>query len=355
MKTEHKIYAAVAILLVLIGAFYFSRQKEKQSDAAHAPTAASADMPAIALPKDDVDKITKLEIKNADKGSVTLEKKGETWELTAPVSAKAEQSNVKSLLDNLKDLKIKDTIAKTGDLYAQYDLTDDKGVHVVAYKGADKAIDLYFGKSGSRGQVVRIGGKDGVYVGGGYSAYLYTREVKNWRERTIVKFEDANAIGVTVENKNGYFSFSKNGDAWAGSMTLVGKDGKLNKEPEKKWEKYDGDKVKDLLRAYKALNAEDFGDEKSDTGIADAVQNGGIVRIKLKDNAPEVVIKVGKNSKGSSRFAQKDGSDIVYTISSWSADWATASQTKFEKSDKKDDKPAPAPDDEGPGGMEMPE
>ena len=77
MKTEHKIYAAVAILLVLIGAFYFSRQKEKQSDAAHAPTAASADMPAIALPKDDVDKITKLEIKNADKGSVTLEKRSE--------------------------------------------------------------------------------------------------------------------------------------------------------------------------------------------------------------------------------------------------------------------------------------
>lgn len=355
MKTEHKIYAALAILLVLGAAFWFSRQKDKKDEAAHAPSASSADMPAIAVPKDDVDKITKLTIKNADKSDVTLEKKGENWELTAPVSAKAEQSNVKSLLDSLKELKLKESITKSGDLYGQYDLTDEKAVHVVAYKGADKAADLYFGKSGSRGQVVRIGGKDGVYVGTGYSSYVYTRDVKSWRERTIAKFEDANAIAVTVENKTGLFSFSKNDDKWSGAVTLRDKDGKLNKEPEKKWDKFEPEKVKDLLRAYKSLNAEDFGDEKSDTGFADAAKEGGIVRIKLKDNAPEVVIKVGKASKGTSRFAQKEGVDIVYTISSWSGDWATAEQSKFEKSDKKDDKkdaPTPPPGIED---MEAPE
>jgi len=353
MKTEHKIYAGIAVLAVLVAAFLFSRDKEKKADLAHAPTAASADMPQVALPKEETDKITKLEIKNADKSTVTLEKKGENWELTAPVSAKAEQSNVKSLLDNLKDLKVKEVITKSADLYAQYDLTDEKAVHVVAYKGADKAADLYFGKSGSRGQVMRVGGKDGVYVAGGYSAYLYTREVKNWRERTIAKFEDANAIGVTIENKTGVYSFSKNGDTWSGSVTLVDKDGKLNKEPEKKWDKFEPEKVKDLLRAYKALNAEDFGDEKSDTGLASAAQEGGVVRIKLKDNAGDVVVKVGKVAKGTSRFAQKEGTDVVYTISSWSADWATATQSKFEKSDKKDDKAPPAPHGDHGGEDEM--
>ena len=337
MKTEHKLIAAFAILVVLVAGFFISRDKQKQEDAAHAPTAASADMPAIALPKDDGDKITKIEIKNADKSNVTLEKKGDTWELTAPVSAKAEQANVKSLIDNLKELKIKETIARSGDLYPQYELTDEKAVHVVAYKGAEKAVDLYFGKSGSRGQVVRVGGRDGVFVGDKYSSYLYTREVKNWRERTILKFEDANAIQVEVENKNGKFSFSKNEDKWAGTFTPRDKKGKLDK-PEKKWEKFEPEKVKDLLRAYKSLNAEDFGDDKSDTGFADAVNQGGVVKIKLKDNAGDFTIKVGKASKGTSRFAQKEGSDIVYTISSWSADWATAATSKFEKSDKKDEK-----------------
>jgi hypothetical protein len=343
MKTEHKVYAAIAVLAILIGAFLLTRQKEKQQENAHAAAATSADMPAIALPKDDVDKVTKIQIKNADKSDVTLEKKGDSWEVTKPVSAKAEQSNVKSLLDNLKELKVKESITKSAEVYNQYELNDEKGLHVTAYKGADKVVDLYFGKSGSRGQMVRVGGKDGVFVADKYSSYLYTREVKNWRERTIAKFEDANAIGVTVENKNGLFSFSKNDDKWSGSVTLRDKDGKLNKDPEKKWEKFEPEKVKDMLRAYKALNAEDFGDEKSDTGFADAAKEGGVVRIKLKDNAPEVVIKVGKTSKGSSRYAQKEGSDIVYTISSWTAEWATADKSKFEKSDKKDDKKEPPP------------
>lgn len=350
MKTESKLIAALVILVLLAGGFWFVRSQQKKEDAAHAPTAAAADLPPIALPKDDGDKVTKIEIKNADKSNVTLEKKGDTWELTAPVSAKAEQSNVKSLIDNLKELKIKETIAKSADLYPQYDLTDEKALHVVAYKGPDKAVDLYFGKSGSRGQVMRIGARDGVFVADKYSSYLYTREVKNWRERGIVKFEDANAIQVTVENKNGLFSFSKNDDKWAGSVTLRDKDGKLNAKPEAKWEKFEPEKVKDLLRAYKSLNAEDFGDDKSDTGFSDAVNEGGVVKIKLKDNAGDLTINVGKTSKGTSRFAQKEGSDTVYTISSWSADWATAAQSKFEKSEKKDDKK-----DEPPGDDESPE
>lgn len=350
MKTESKLIAALVILVLLAGGFWLVRSQQKKDDAAHAPTAAAADLPPIALPKDDGDKVTKIEIKNADKSNVTLEKKGDAWELTAPVSAKAEQSNVKSLIDNLKELKIKESIARSADLYPQYDLTDEKALHVVAYKGADKAVDLYFGKSGSRGQVMRVGARDGVFVADKYSSYLYTREVKNWRERGILKFEDANAIQVTVENKNGLFSFSKNDDKWAGSVTLRDKDGKLNAQPEAKWDKFEPEKVKDLLRAYKSLNAEDFGDDKSDTGFSDAVNQGGVVKIKLKDNAGDITVNVGKTSKGTSRFAQKEGSDIVYTISSWSADWATAAQPKFEKSEKKDDKK-----DEPPGDDESPE
>ncbi|MBK8257504.1 MAG: DUF4340 domain-containing protein [Polyangiaceae bacterium] len=352
MKTETKLIIALVALAALVGGWFMFRAKDKKDEAAHAPTAASADLPGIALPKDDGDKVTKLEIKNADKSNVTLEKKGDTWEVTAPVSAKAEQSNVKSLIDNLKELKIKESITKGADLYAQYDLTDEKALHVVAYKGAEKAVDLYFGKSGSRGQVMRIGGKDGVYIAEKYSSFQYTRDVKSWRERTILKFEDANAIQVTVENKNGFFSFSKNDDKWSASVTLRDKDGKLNKDPEKKWEKFEPEKVKDLLRAYKALNAEDFGDDKSDTGFANAASEGGVVKIKLKDNAGDYTVTVGKNSKGSSRFAKKDGSDVIFTISSWSADWATAAMTKFEKGEKKDEKHDDGPPDDGADPME---
>lgn len=351
MKTEQKIYVALAVLALAAGGLYATRKKQTEHLAQHSATAATADLPTISVGKDDIEKITKVELKNADKSSVTLEKKGDAWEVTAPVSAKANASNVRSLLDNLKDLKLKETIDRTANTYGQYELTDEKAVHITAMKeGGEKLADLYFGKSGSRGQMVRIGGKDGVYIASGYSSYLYTREVKNWRETSVLKFEDANAIQASVENKNGLFSFSKNGDKWSGSYTKRDKDGKLEKKAEKSWERFDEGKVKDMLRAFKSLAAEDFGDDKSDAGFDNAVNEGGVVKITLKDNAGDFTIKVGKVSKGSSRFALKEGGDgTVYVLGSWSADWVTGDKSKFEKPDdkKKDEKKEEPPPDMG--------
>ncbi|WP_437899718.1 DUF4340 domain-containing protein [Sorangium sp. So ce124] len=352
MKTEHRIYIALAVLALLGLGVYFTQKKQKDELAAHSATAATADLPKVGVSKEDVEKVTKIAIKNADKSDVTLEKKGDTWEVTKPVNAKANAANVRSLLDNLKELKLKEIIDRTNGTYPQYELTDEKAVHVVAYKGEEKALDLYLGKSGSRGQMARVDGKDGVFVAGGYSSYLYTREPKNWRETSILKFEDENAIQVSVENKNGLFSFSKNGDKWAGTFAQRDKGGKLG-AASAKWEKFDEAKVKDLLRAYKNLGAEDFGDEKSDTGLDAAASNGGIITIKLKDNAGDFTVKVGKIAKGSSRYATKEGGDgTIYVLSSWSADWALAEPKRFEKTEKKDDKKGEdAHDDEAAGHM----
>jgi hypothetical protein len=359
MKTEHKIYAALVVLALLATGLYFSKQSKAKQAEEHAITASSADLPSIAVAKDEVEKITKLEIHNPGKdkdakpSDVTLEKKGDTWEVTKPVHAKANAANVRSLLDNFKDLKTKESIDKGGSNYKQYDLTDEKAVHVTAFKGSDKAVDLYFGKSGSRGQMARSHAKEGVFVVGGYSSFLYTREVKNWRETQILKFEDANAIQAEVINKNGSFSFSKNGEKWSGSLTKRDKDGKLDEKADKEWKKFDEGKVKDLLRAYKALNAEDFAEDKADTGLDKAEEEGGVVKITLKDNAGAFTIKVGKTQKGSSRFAIKEpGDGTVYVISSWAADWANAAASKFEKSDDKKDKKGDAHDEPPmPGGM----
>ncbi|WP_437602311.1 DUF4340 domain-containing protein [Sorangium sp. So ce590] len=357
MKTEHKIYIAFVVLALLGVGVYLTQKRQKDQLAAHSVTAATADLPKVGISKEDVEKITKISIKNADKSDVTLEKKGETWEVTKPVNAKANAANVRSLLDNMKELKLKEVIDRTSGTYGQYELTDEKAVRLVAHKGDEKALDLYFGKSGSRGQMARVEGTDGVYVAGGYSSYLYTREAKNWRENSILKFEDENAIQVSVENKNGLFSFSKNDDKWAGTFAPRDKSGKLG-AASAKWAKFDADKVKDLLRAFKGLGAEDFGDGKSeaDTGLDAPTTNGGTITIKLKDNAGDFTIKVGKTAKASSRYAVKEGGDgTIYVLSSWSADWALADAKRFEKSEKKDDKQGGNPhEDEAAGHMGMP-
>lgn len=323
MNTEKKIYVALGVLVVMGGGLYLQQRHESQDAAQHSAAATAANLPEIKLAADDADKVTKIEIHNADKGDVVLEKQADKWTVTKPVSYAANQQNVKSLIDNLKELKLKDTIDPGESQYATYELDGPKAVHVEVFKGNDKALDLFFGKSGSRGQMTRIAGKPGVYVASGYSGYLYTRELKNWRDNEIFKFEDANVVSVDIENEHGTFGFSKNGDAWTGSYK------------KSKIDDFDAEKVKDMIRAYKALTAEDFADDKSDadTGLDKPLAT---VSFTLKDNGGTFKLMVGKSSSGSSHYAKKDGANTGFVISSWASDWATAAVSKFQKASDKD-------------------
>src|SRR5690606_25640695 len=138
-------------------------------------TTTSAEMPELKAPED----LDKISITNADKPEVVLEKRDDnTWYMVKPVEAKANQQNVKSLGDNLKELKAKEVIVAepTEEVRKDYQFEAEKGVHVVVWKGGDKKLDLTFGKSGARGQMAMVEGKDSIYAVSGYSSYLYGRE-----------------------------------------------------------------------------------------------------------------------------------------------------------------------------------
>jgi len=255
--------------------------------------------------------------------------------LSKPLAAAANQKNIEDLIKNLDKLVVKSQIAKDAASYPKYELEDAKAVHVTVFKGEEKALDAYFGKRGGRGQMMRLGGQDGVYLVDGYSSFLYGREVKNWRDTDVLKFEDANAVSLEIENEHAKYSFSKNGDDWKASLYPRGKTGKLAAKA-KKWPKFEGSKVADMLRAYKNLRATDFAKDGADTGVTEAPKSGGVIRIKLKDDAGDYTIRVGKVQEGSNRYLVKDGKDTVYVVSSWAADWATAEASKFEKSEAKE-------------------
>jgi hypothetical protein len=55
------------------------------------------------------------------------------------------------------------------------------------------------------------------------------------------------------------------------------------------------------------------------------------VTFTLKDDGGTIKILVGGTSVGTSRYAQKDGNPTIFTINSFSGDWATAALSKFQK------------------------
>ncbi len=333
---DKKLGIAVAALVGLGGLYYFQQKKQKEELATYTAEGRSAELPKIGVTEDQTKAIDKVVIKTAagDAGpgkEVTLEKQGDKWMVvTGTVKANANETNVKSLLDNLKSLEIREEIDSKADAYGKYGLSDDKALHVVFHKGGESVADLYFGDSGTRGQMTRLAGKEGVYSVKGYSSYLYDREIKDWRDRTLLKFEEDKVKAVDITNEHGTFAFAKDGDKWTAKF-------KKAKTPMAVGlAKFDEAKVKDAVRAFKALNADGFGEgkTKSEAGLETPA---GTITFTLDDGAKKT-LHFGGTAEGTSRWAQLEGNEELVSVGSWAADWALANIEKFQETDKDKEK-----------------
>jgi hypothetical protein len=337
MPTDKKLIFALIVLAALGGAVFLQQKNQKADAAAHSIEGEAAKLPKLKITEDDIKKIDKVDMtrggdddKNPRENIVLVKKGDEAWDLQKPVTAKGSASTVKAMLDDLKRLEVKELIDSSKDSYAKYKVTDDKALHAVFYKGNDVVLDAYFGEDGSRGQMTRIAGKDGVYAVKGYSSYTFNKDAKSWRDKEILKFEENDVVKVTLEDENGTFNFDKSGDDWKAKFAK----GKATTGGD--LEKFDKSKLESLIRAYKSLSAADFGDGKtaSDTGLDKPIAT---LTFGMKDGG-KTVVTFGSTSE-SNRWIQKNGSDQIWSVSSWAGDWATANVDKFQKTEeKKDDK-----------------
>src|SRR5688572_765988 len=187
---DTKLYVAVGVLALLGGGIYFAKKNQKAEAERYTLAGQEAQLPKITISDEDIKGIDSIVLVKAgeDGGAGTdieLAKKGEDWRVTRPVDASANQPNVKSMLDNLKTLKVVELIESGKTSYEKFKLGDSQGLHAVFKKGDKVVLDARFGENGGRGQMTRVAGKDGVYAVKGYSSYLYERDVKGWRDTTL--------------------------------------------------------------------------------------------------------------------------------------------------------------------------
>jgi hypothetical protein len=332
MDQQKKLYVGAGILAVLIALFVVQQKSEHNEAQDHSLAGQTANLPKLELSEEvvkGIDRVVLIKPAEADGGAPTeieLVKTGdEAWDLKKPSAAKANASNVKSLLDNLSKLSLAELITTSKDEYARWGVSDQKGLRASFFKGPDSVFDVYFGENGSRGQMTRLAKHDGVFAIKGFSKWLYERDANGWRDKSMMKFDDKEVVQVDITNSHGVYLFEKSGASWTGKHGA-----KANSL--KPLDKFQASKVDDLLRAYKSLSAMDFGDGKSpgDVGLATPEAT---VTITLKGGSGVHVLKLGGAAESSNRWAMTNASEQIYTISSWSADWATADVAKFQVSD----------------------
>ncbi len=142
-------HASVLITIAMLAAAGCNKSSDGSNSSA-SPGAKEAE-PSLPDLKLDVDALDSVQIGPPGKPEVRLERKGGTWQVTAPVTGTANVISVRSLLSNLGELKAKEIVIPRPDPESlkQHDFVPEKQLHVVASSGGKKVLDVTFGKSGA--------------------------------------------------------------------------------------------------------------------------------------------------------------------------------------------------------------
>jgi len=151
--------------------------------------------------------------------NVVLQKKGVEWFVESPISYKADQANVASLIHGSKTLQVSNIVSNKPDKHSVFQV-DSSGTQVKMYQNGAEKASFILGKSGSSYSEVyarRTASNDVALVNG--SSYLFTRPVKDWRDRTILSVPRERIKDVRYQYGDTTFVLTFNDSTWT-----IGKD-----------------------------------------------------------------------------------------------------------------------------------
>ena len=199
-------YVLLGVLGVLVIVAYLVMQKPGERSS-------SGDTGEVLVSIDSL-AVDGIEIKSQT-GIVVLQKKGVEWFVQEPVSYKADQSNIATLIHSTKNLELKNIVSNKPEKHSVFQV-DSAGTSVrMLEKGVEKA-SFILGKSGSsytETYARRTASSDVVLVTGA-SAYLFNRPVKDWRDKTIITIPRENIKEVRYQYGDTTFVLAFKDSAW---------------------------------------------------------------------------------------------------------------------------------------------
>ncbi len=299
--SQNRLGVATLVLLALVGLTMWrinARQKEDHA----------APKVEVKLPKVDASKVDELELSAPDHPKVRLVKKGEQWRMVEPLDAQGDQDAVKAALDKLADLEVTGLAATKTENHAKLEVDAAKGTHVIARAGGKPLIDAYIGIYRSGNTMLRLEGQTPVATVKGSIRYIFTKQPREWRDRTIAKVEAKDLQQVTFTNQNGHFDFTRDGDSWKQVLA----------KHDKRIDPLDDAKLKGIVSTASSLNAVDFADKGVTAEQAGLGADAASVTLRLGGDAGarDVVYRIG-SKKDQNYYAQREGVDTIYLISGW--------------------------------------
>lgn len=197
----------------------------------------------VALAAIDSLAVDKIEIKTSAT-SIILQKNGVEWYLQEPVSYRADQSTVSAFLHDSKSLEIKNVVSNKAEKHSVFQV-DSTGTQVKIFeKGTEKTTFIVGKPTTSYSEIyARRAGSNDVLIVSGASAYVFSRPVKEWRDKTIFTTAPSNIQEVRYQYGDTTFVLAFKDSAWT-----VGKDSTQESV------------VNNLISSLSKVQADDFVD-----------------------------------------------------------------------------------------------
>jgi hypothetical protein len=309
--------------------------------------------PSAKLPAIKKDEITSIEIDHPKKGKITLSKANGQWAVSAPLSAKADQSAVDSVVDKLAELEVTGVTATRKENHARLEVDAAQAIHVKVKQGEKTLADLYVGASKSGGTMVRSEGQDSVVSVKGSIRYVFDKDLKSFRDRVILDLDAKDLSGLSLSSAKGNFVFTK-------APAAEGAEAKWTQvlaKGEKPIERYSDAKVQSLSSTLGRLRASDFA-APGTTPEAAGLAAPSAVAVLTKGDGSKFTLELGKPDGDAGDYTLRlVGNDVIFKVSKYNAERLLTDAKAFQEAEKKEGaapEGAPGMPDMAGGGQQIP-
>lgn len=233
MKRSTSILIGLFVVLLVIA--YVVMQKPGEQSAS---TSGSGHLVTI-----DSLSVDKIEI-TSPSAQIILEKRGIEWFLEKPVAYRADQSNVTSLIQQIRNFEMKGIVSNNPEKQSVYQV-DSTGTLVTVYEQGKEKASFIVGKMGTTFSetYMRKKNSNDVALVGGVFGYMFNRSAKDWCDRTILTVLRESIKEVKFQYGDTTFALAFQDSVWKiGSSTVQ------------------ESAVNSLLTSLSTLRADDFVD-----------------------------------------------------------------------------------------------
>ena len=196
------------VLAGLAAYIYFVESKKPEESAA-----TTAGPKVFAVKTEAIDEIA---VKSASGDRTTLKKIGGTWQITAPVSAPADEAEVSGIVTNLATVDIVRTVEEAAADLAQFGLAEPRVEIEFKEAGGTSTRRLLIGdKTATSGELyARLPSDKKVFlIASSYDA-TFNRSTFDLREKTVLSFERDKVVQVIVEGGAAPVELARAADQW---------------------------------------------------------------------------------------------------------------------------------------------